>query len=324
MSAARISLPDLHFGPGERWAWTGALAYTLINVLLRASAAHIDPWFGSLLRLLPLVVVASVVLARQGSPELRPHNSAFIGWIAIVGLLVGGALSYVIGNGFYFLALADGGLAIASNATQGGNVWAGVILGFLMLRERPRNQQVVGASIIAGGLALIALSQLNNPSHLWILGLLLALVAGCSYAMNNIFTRMVQRNQSALFAVLAVAALGGLIPLLGIFLFRLAFDPAALFTGLRLYDVIVVLIAGGLNMVARTSVAQAVRYSSVATANSIGSAQIVFSVMASVLIFGEAVPLLMLLGVAAILAGILLCQAVAKVISPDEAEVEAV
>ena len=99
-------------------------------------------------------------------------------------------------------------------------------------------------------------------------------------------------------------------PLLIVIIVRTLVDPAGLYTGLHLYDVIVVLIAGCANILALAGIAQAVRYSSVATVNTIGSAQIVFSVVASVFIFGETVPLLMAIGLVAVIGGILVGQIV--------------
>jgi drug/metabolite transporter (DMT)-like permease len=298
----------LHFGLGERWALTSALAYALVNVMIRAAAPHIDPWLGSLLRLLPVAALAWFMLARSGFHELHPSDPRYLGPRLIGGLVFGGAISYVIGNVFFFRALVDGGLAISVNAVQGGSVWGGVVLGALILRERPRREQIAGALIIGAGLTVIAVSQLSTPGQLWYQGLLLAIAAGVCYATANVFTRLVQRHRAALFPVLACAAAGGLVPLLIVAVVRTVVDPAGLYTGLHLYDVAVVLAAGCANVLALAGIAQAVRYSSVATANTIGSAQIVFSFLASVFIFGEAVPVLMLVGLVTVIGGILVGQ----------------
>lgn len=300
----------LHFGPGERWAWTSALAYAVVNVMIRAAAPQIDAWLGSLLRLIPVAALAWFMLVRSGSHELRPGDPRYLGPRLIGGLVFGGAVSYVIGNVFFFRALVDGGLAISVNAVQGGNVWGGVILGALLLSERPKREQIAGALIIAAGLTLIAISQLSTPGQLWYEGLLLAIAAGVCYATANVFVRLVQRHRAALYPVLACAAAGGFVPLLIVTIVRTFVDPAGLYTGLHLYDVGVVLAAGCANVLALAGIAQAVRYSSVATVNTIGSAQIVFSFLASVFLFGEAVPPLMLLGVVAVIGGILVGQTV--------------
>ena len=305
---AQKGLAHLLFGKGERWAWASALSYAVVNVMIRASAAHIDSMLGSLLRLLPVAVLAWFVLARSGAHELRPSDPKYLGAKPIAGLVFGGVVSYVVGNVFFFRAMVDGGLAISVNSVQGGSVWAGLILGTLILRERPRWQQVAGAVVIAVGLSIIAASQLSNPGQLWYQGLLLAVCAGSCYAVANVFTRMVQRSRSALFPVLACSAAGGFVPLALIALGRMAFDPGGMLTGLRAYDVGVILLAGVVNVLALTGIAQAARHTSVATVNTIGSSAVAFSFLASVIIFSEAVPPLMVLGVVAVIGGILFGQ----------------
>jgi drug/metabolite transporter (DMT)-like permease len=298
----------MFFGAGERWAWISALAYAAVNVMIRAAAPHIDAWLGSLLRLLPMVVLAGFMLARSGFHELRPGDPRYLGPRLIGGLVLGGAVSYVVGNVFFFRALADGGLAIGVNAVQGGSVWGGIVLASLILRERPRREQLAGGLVIAAGLTVIALSQLSTPGQLWYQGLVLAVLAGICYATANVFTRLVQRHRAALYAVLACSAAGGLVPLLLVSVVRAVVDPAGMLTGLRAYDVFVLLLAGCVGILAVGGIAQAVRHTSVATVNTIGTASVAFSFVASVALFGEAAPALMVVGVAAVIAGILLGQ----------------
>jgi O-acetylserine/cysteine efflux transporter len=308
MNALKSSAGHL-FGIGERWAWASALSYAIVNVLIKASAAHIDAYLGSFLRLLPVAALAWFILVKGGFHELRPRDPKYLGTGRIAGLVFGGTVSYVVGNVFFFRAMVDGGLAISVNAVQGGAIWAGVILGALVLRERPRWQQVAGAVVIAIGLTVIAASQVGTPRSMWLEGLVLALGAGTCYSIANVFTRLVQRNRSALFPVLACSAAGGFVPLAVIAIARGVLDPAGMLTGLRAYDVVVILIAGCVNVMALTGIAQAVRHASVATVNTIGSSAVAFSFLASVFIFAEAVPPLMTLGVVAVIGGILFGQA---------------
>ena len=308
-AGARDHRGGLRFGTGERWAWISALAYGVVNVMLRAAAPHIDPWLGALLRLLPMALVAWLVVAWQGFHELRPADRRFLGWRLIGGLVLGGAVSYVIGNVLFFVALANGGLAIAANAVQGGSVWGGILLGVLILREVPRRQQVLGGLLIAAGLALIGWSQVGVPGQLWFEGLVLAAAAGACYATANVFMRRVQRQRPALVPALACSVAGGAIPLLLLAVVRTAIDRPGLLSGLQASDVAAVLLAGCANIVALVGIAQAVRHSTVATTNTIGSAQVVFSLLASVAIFGEALPPALLLGAVVIVGGILLGQA---------------
>jgi drug/metabolite transporter (DMT)-like permease len=315
---------SLNFGPGERWAWAAALSFATVDVMIRAAASNVDGWLGSMLNIIPLTILAWVMLARTGFAEYRRTNPAYLGGLMIGGLVFGGFVGYVIGNVFFFRALVDGGLAIGVNALQGGNVWGGLILGAIILRERPSREQVLGGVVIVLGLAVIAISRLDAPSDSWFVGLVLALAAGACYATTNVFTRLVQRHRAAMYAVLAAASTGGLVPLAAVVGVRAAMDPSQ-FAGLQLRDVALLLLAGVVAIMAMVSIAQAMRHTAVATVNAIGSAAVVFTLLASIVIFGESAPPLMLFGVAIVIGGILVGQSVTQAPGaepeiPEEAE----
>ena len=86
-------MPGFQFGRGERWAIVSAFAYAAIGVMLRAAAPTIDPVLGSLLRQVPMVVIAVAALAIVGWRDLRPGSPEFLGWPFIAALAVSGALS---------------------------------------------------------------------------------------------------------------------------------------------------------------------------------------------------------------------------------------
>jgi drug/metabolite transporter (DMT)-like permease len=297
------------FGVGERWAWASMLAYAFASVLYRASAAHIDPWLGSLVRMLPTLVVASIVLAWRGFPGLRPSSDTYIGIKAIVGLMVGGVVSYALGNVWYFLALSNGGLAITQNAVQAGVIWAGIALSLLVLREAPRREQVLGVVIVTSGIAVISASQLGGARNSWVAGLLFAVGAGSCYAVANVLIRSVQRRRDALFATVVCGAVGGFLPLAAIAGVRLIVEPDGMLSGLRPYDVVAVLVAGSANILGTAGMTQAVRRIHVTTSNSIGAAGLVLSAVASGGLFGEVLPPLMVIGLLGVLAGVLVAQA---------------
>jgi drug/metabolite transporter (DMT)-like permease len=308
------------FGLGERWAVASAMSFAAVDIMLRAAAPSVDGWLGSLLTLVPLTVVAWFLLARSGFREIRPSHPEYLGGRLIGGLMLGGLLGYVVGNVFFFRALVDGGLAITVNALQGGNVWGGVILGLLLLRERPAVQQVLGGVVIVGGLTVIALSRLGSPGDGWLLGLLLAVAAGSCYAATNVFTRLVQRHRAAMVPVLACTAAGGFVPLVLIIGARLAIDPQGILAGLQLRDVLVVSGSGILSILAMVCVAQAMRHTAVATVNAIAASAVIYTLLASIIVFSESAPPLLFVGVAAVLGGILLGQATRRSAERSEPE----
>ena len=298
-------MPTFHFGAGERWAFVSALAYTAVNVTLRLAAPTIDPALGSLLRLLPLTFIAAAVMFVRGSREVRPAAPEFLGWGIVARLVLGGVTALVIGNTMYFLALTNGGLGVTVAGVQSGSVLGGLWIALVLLRERPLRAQLAGAALIVAGLVGVGIAQSGSLADLWWLGLLFALGAGTTYAISNTLSRYVQQRRPVLFATLLIGNLGAMVPLAAILAARAAagghivVDQSA---------VTAVLAAGVANALAVASLSLAVRTAPVATVNSISSASIVFSFVASILLFHETGSLPMIVGIGLVTAGIVVAQ----------------
>lgn len=298
-------MPTFQFGTGERWALVSALAYTAVNVTLRAAAPTIDPVLGSLLRQLPLMVIATIALGITGGRVLRPGDAEFLGWRFVAALAISGAGSFVVGNILYFEALKSGGLGVTVGGVQAGSVLGGLWIGLLALRERPLREQLLGAALIIAGLVQIAIAQTATIADLWWVGLLFAVLAGTTYALGNTVSRFVQRQRPLLFATLLVSGLGGVVPLTGIVAARgLLGEPIPGDTP----SVLAVLAAGVANAVALASLALAVRAAPVATVNTISSGSIVLSFLASVVIFNETGSPPMVVGITLVTGGIIVAQ----------------
>ena len=298
-------MPTIEFGRGERWAIVSAFAYAAVGVMLRAAAPTIDPVLGSLLRQLPLIVIAVGALAILGWRELRPGSPEFLGWPFIAALAVSRALSFVLGNIMFFEALKSGGLGVTVGGVQAGSVLGGLWIGFLALRERPVREQLFGAALILAGLVQIAIAQTQQVADLWWVGLLLALGAGTTYALGNTVSRFVQRTRPLLFAILLVSGLGGIVPLTAMVAARAALGETM---AADTPSVLAVLAAGLVNALALASLALAVRAAPVATVNSISSGAIVLGFLASVLVFGENGSPPMIVGITLVTGGIIVAQ----------------
>jgi len=312
-------MPTLQFDRGERWAIVSAFAYAAVGVMLRAAAPTIDPVVGSLLRQVPVLVIAVAALAILGWRELRPGSPEFLGWPFIAALAVSGALSFVLGNIMFFEALKSGGLGVTVGGVQAGSVLGGLWIGLLALRERPVREQLFGAALIVAGLVQIAIAQTQQVADLWWVGLLLALGAGTTYALGNTVSRFVQRTRPLLFAILLVSGLGGIVPLTGIVGVRAVIGDTML---ADTSSVLAVLAAGLVNALALASLALAVRAAPVATVNSISSGSIVLGFLASVFVFGENGSPPMIVGITLVTGGIIVAQ-VRRRARPERAATEA-
>jgi len=292
-------------GTGERWAIVSAIAYTIVNITLRAAAPSIDATVGSLVRLVPLLVVAWAVVLRSGAHEYRPRDGSFLTW-RLIGINLGaGLISFVVGNILYFQALTHGGLGITIGGVQGGSVLGGILLGIVLLREWPTRGQAAGAALIVAGLVSIAIARTSSVDELWWLGLLFAGGAGTTYALAHVASHYVQSRRPLIFVVLSGSTLGGAIPLSAIVLARVAGGETLLVDA---QSVAAVLIAGCANAVALTALAMALRHAPIASVNTINSSSIVFSFVASVLVFGESGSAPMVLGIVLVTIGIVVAQ----------------
>jgi drug/metabolite transporter (DMT)-like permease len=291
-------------GRGESWALITALAYTATNLLLRAAAVEIDPWLGSMLRQVPVFALAwgAVIIGRRA--EVVPWSTRFLGWQFALALIVGGTVSFVIGNLFYFNALATGGLGVTASGAQAGIILTALVLGLLTLGERPSRQVLAGAAVLVAGLSLIGLAR-GAAVDGWLAGLAFALGAGASYAISNVLTRLVQRTRPTTFVALAGTSFGGLVPLLLIQVIRGGGNPI---DGADAEQVLIVLAAGCFNALALLGIVQSMRYTTVAIASSIQSSTVVFSYVAAVILFAESSVPLMVAGVAAVAVGVVISQ----------------
>lgn len=290
-------------GPGETWAIVTALSYTTVNALLRWAAVEIDPWLGSMLRQVPIALLAWTAVLWIDRGAIQPSSERFLGWGVLAALVVAGFSSFVLGNVFFFGALSNAGLGPAAAGAQGGVVVAGAI-GSMLLGEHPSRRAWIGFSVVVMGMVFIATAQ-GTPGGPWLLGLLFALGAGTAYAASNLVTRSVQRRRAALWVTLAANSVGGLGVLLVIQLIRGGGNPLDGGDGDQM---LVVLAAGVVNALALISIAASLRHIDVAAASSIQSGVVVFSFLAAVFIFNETGSWPMIVGVTAVAAGILIAN----------------
>lgn len=182
-------------GIGAAFAWAAGFAAARHGVQSGLAppdiAFHRFVWTGAFL--FPLVW-------RQGLSDLGG-----VGWRAAIGLaiLAGPVQGILSASGFVLAPLAHGALIQPSNALLGGLLMATLVLG-----EPLRPRRLIGASAIIAGLALLGTEALSTLGIHALLGDLIFVLAGLSWALFTILVRLwrISAGQAAL-AIGAVSLL---------------------------------------------------------------------------------------------------------------------
>ncbi|MBB5633347.1 O-acetylserine/cysteine efflux transporter [Cryobacterium mesophilum] len=308
---------------GALLALLAAASYATVNALLRSVAADVDPFAGSLIRQIPLLVIAMAALIILRPAALRPRSVDFIGPKMVIVLMVAGVVSFLVGNVFLFSGLNWVGLAVATAASQGGIVLGGTLVSALVLREPPTRWQLVGVIVVAVGLAVVASPGFGNVQAglLAVIGFLLSLAAGVCYTISNAASRTVQRRPRTFITALAMTNLGGIIALTIAVAVRSGGRFDLVYSALTTSQILVLILAGAVNAVALASITLAVRFTTVTAVSALSSLVIVFGIIIAWLVFHENIAVAVIVGAAIIIVGVVIAQvrprAAAAVDAPD-------
>lgn len=292
---------------GQAYALLAVAAYATVNALLRLVAGEIDPFLGSLVRQLPLLLLATTALLVLRPHVLRRSAPEFLGTRWVLVLLASGMVSFALGNVALFGALDLGGLVVASAGAQAGMALGGALLSLVVLREPPSRAQLVGVAVVLIGLSVFAAPAFEGAKDPgWGVGVLLAILAGVCYTVANTASRGVQRRPGTFLAALGLTNIGGAL-LLGIIVaIRFGGDPQRILDELGQGRVVILLLAGAVNAVALASVTLAVRHTTVTVVSTTQSLVLVAGVLIGWLAFGEPVGPTTFIGAAIILVGVLI------------------
>ena len=295
---------------GASLALLAAASYATVNALLRSVAADVDPFAGSLIRQIPLLLIATTALIILRPAALRPRSVEFIGSKWVIVLMVAGVISFLVGNVLLFSGLDWVGLAVATAASQGGIVIGGTLISALVLREPPNRWQLTGVIIVAAGLAVVASPGFGSvhAGFVAILGFLFSFGAGVCYTIANAASRTVQRRPRTFITALAMTNLGGIIALTIAVAVRSGgrFDLA--YSALTPNQILVLVLAGTVNAVALASITLAVRFTTVTAVSALSSLVIVFGIIIAWLVFREEIAVAVIIGAAIIISGVLVAQ----------------
>ena len=175
---------------GEPWALGSVLGYSSANIFDRVAVIHTDPILGPMLRGLPSLVLALVLMVRHKTwAQLRPGSPAFIGRRAILPFIWAGFLS-TTGLFLYYFAMRLGGVTITIPVLETYVIW-GTAIAWFFLGERVRALSLLGVGLIAGGLVVLSLGQLRGVpiSPLWYWAIPLALLTALTYGISGVLWR---------------------------------------------------------------------------------------------------------------------------------------
>jgi drug/metabolite transporter (DMT)-like permease len=187
---AEDSKPNRTSHRGEPWALGSVLGYSSANIFDRVAVIHADPVLGPVLRGLPSMVLALVLMVRNRTwDQLRPGSPAFIGRRAILPFLWAGFLS-TAGLFLYYFAIRLGGVTITIPVLETYVIW-GTAIAWVFLGERVRALSLLGVVLIGAGLVTLSLGQLGGrtTSPLWYWAIPLALLTALTYGISGVLWR---------------------------------------------------------------------------------------------------------------------------------------
>lgn len=292
---------------GASLAVLAAACYAIVNALLRSVAADVDPFAGSLIRQVPLILITTTALLVLRPQPVRPRSIEFIGAKMIIVLMVAGSISFLVGNVLLFSGLNFVGLAVATAASQGGMVIGGALVSAAFLKEPPTRWQVVGILIVLVGLVFVASPSFGSVeiNGMAAVGFLLSLGAGICYTIASAASRTVQRRPHTFVTALALTNIGGVLALIIAVGIRSGWRFDLVYQELTGSQILIILLAGLVNAVAIGSITLAVRFTTVTIVSALGSLVIVFGVIIAWTVFHEEIAAAVFIGAAVIILGVL-------------------
>jgi transporter family protein len=292
---------------GEFWIAGAILGFAGSNFFDRVAVVQIDPLLGALIKTIPSLVFAAILLTTRATwGQMRPGAAGYIGGRAVWLLGISGVVS-ILGLIVYFYALRVAGLALTIPFLQTQILWA-TLIGWVFMQERFHPRALAGIATVAGGLMLLSYGQmLGRPvSASWAAGVPLALAAALAFSITGAIARagqlkgadqstaMFLRFGASIVVVLFVAGLTGRLPLLAAASWR---------------DVFALLLSGVLNgVIAMYCFFTALRFMSVGRAFAVNGLNPIVAVALGTVFLGEYINTMMWAGIALASVGVLLVQ----------------
>jgi DME family drug/metabolite transporter len=284
-----------------------AALYALTNICMRRLSETFNyPWAVFLKESVAVSLVGPWLVWGLLRGKIRlPDRTAAI-WLFGAGLA-----TQIIGNLLQFYALSTAGLVVTVPCTLGANLITAAIQGRLLLGERVAPRSIVAMGVVLGAVVLLTWSSsahfvakhvsLDHPEAL--LGAAAACIAGFVFAHLGIAVRKAGACQTSTSVIVVVTTGLGVLSIGPWSYFRCGIEPLLEIPPEALA---IVLTAGIFNMIAFASIVTGFQLTSLLHANVTGASQTAFAAIAGILLFAEPFRAATAIGVAAMIAGLLL------------------
>lgn len=298
----------ISWGSGEGWAAVSAFSYALTAIFSRLASQSADPFVAPAFRLLPVLVIAWTQVGRsgQGRSRLRPADARFIGWRVLSILFLGGTLTTVVGTVGYFYALRAGGVVLTQPVLATNILW-GALVAAIFLNERLNKGMAIGIIAAVAGIALLGYGRSAGgdvPGSV-LVAIPLALVPAIAWASAASCTRYALLRGVDKYLAVAASGTWAVLLLSGV-VFVIGRGPAFWTTEWRAIGTL--LAAGLLTAAAQISTAQALSLTTVASVTTISGMNPVLSTLLAVVLLGEELNVLMLVGTLLTVVGVIYVQ----------------
>lgn len=306
--AAPSLLPTIRFGRGEWYAFGGAIAFALTNVLTRVAAVEGNVLAGTVIRLLPTLLfsLGMMVWRRERTARVLAGQADFIGWKDIGWLIFYGIVVAPLAQMWLFLSFRYGGVLVAVPFFSTSPLF-GALIAVPFLGEVFDKRIGVGIVTTILGIVLLTYGQHTGVpfSEQWPLGALYGLLTGLMWALSSNIGGHLLRRGMDIYTLLGITlGTSGIVftiiltvsGQLGAFT---AFSTAAFWS---------LLSAGLLFGVAQYLLFTSFALTTVASASTIKTFDVGIATLVAVLLLGEVINLPIGIGILLIIGGILVVQ----------------
>lgn len=307
MSALKL-LRSPRFGVGEWWALFAAIAYAITNVLTRVGAVNGDPLAGTIIRLIPLVVFSLGMMfwRRQHAARLLVWRNDSLGWRVVGWLVFYSVVVQPLAQLALFLSLRYGGVLVAVPIFSTFPLF-GALIAIPFLNETFNKQIGIGIITSLVGITLLTYGQYSGSpiSQLWPLGAFFALVAGITWGMSANLSGYLLRRGLDIYTLLAITTSISIVILA---FFLLLFGRLEGLIHFPWASFQVLLLAGLLTGVAQFALFTAFALTTVASAGTIKTLDVVIAAVIAVWFLNELMNLPVSLGLILIMMGVIAVQ----------------